>query len=50
VSTASGNVLHAVESLARARAAEADPAMVAAAVAYGVAQLLDGLAAHMNIG
>ena len=26
-----GNVLHAVESLARARAAEADPAMVAAA-------------------
>jgi hypothetical protein len=38
----SGNVLHAVESLARARAAEADPAMVAAAVAYGVAQLETG--------
>jgi hypothetical protein len=38
----SGNVLHAVESLARGRAAEADPAMVAAAVAYGVAQLETG--------
>ena len=38
----SGNVLHAVESLARGRAAEADPAMVAAAVAYGVAQLGTG--------
>ena len=33
----SGNALHAVEALARARAAEADPAMVAAAVAYGIA-------------
>ena len=38
----SGNALHAVESLARARAAEADPAMVAAAVAYGIAQLQAG--------
>jgi hypothetical protein len=38
----SGNVLHAFESLARARAAEADPGMVAAAVAYGVAQLQTG--------
>jgi AcrR family transcriptional regulator len=34
-----GNALHAVESLARARAAEDDPAMVAAAVAYGMALL-----------
>ena len=33
----SGNALHAVESLARARIAEEDPAMVAAAVAYGIA-------------
>jgi AcrR family transcriptional regulator len=38
----SGNALHAVESLARARAAEQDPAMVAAAVAYGTAQLRTG--------
>jgi AcrR family transcriptional regulator len=38
----SGNVLHAVESLARAKVAEADPAMAAAAVAYGVAQLQTG--------
>jgi len=38
----SGNVLHAVESMARARVAEADPGMVAAAVAYGVAQLQTG--------
>ena len=38
----SGNVLHAVESLARAKAAEADPGMVAAAVAYGIAQLQTG--------
>jgi AcrR family transcriptional regulator len=37
-----GNALHAVESLARARVAEADPAMVAAAVAYGVALLKAG--------
>jgi len=37
-----GNALHAVESLARARVAEADPAMVAAAVAYGIAQLKTG--------
>jgi hypothetical protein len=33
----SGNALHAVESLARARIAEEDPAVVAAAVAYGTA-------------
>jgi AcrR family transcriptional regulator len=38
----SGNALHAVESLARARAAAADPGMVAAAVAYGIAQLQSG--------
>jgi AcrR family transcriptional regulator len=38
----SGNALHAVESLTRARAADADPAMVAAAVAFGVAQLQTG--------
>jgi AcrR family transcriptional regulator len=38
----SGNALHAVESLTRARAAEADPGMVAAAVAYGIAQLHAG--------
>jgi AcrR family transcriptional regulator len=37
-----GNALHAVESLARARAAEADPAMVEAALAYGIAQLPTG--------
>ena len=38
----SGNALHAVESLARARIAEEDPAMVAAAVAYGIALLRSG--------
>ena len=38
----SGNALHAIESLARARTAEEDPAMVAAAVAYGIAQLQTG--------
>jgi len=38
----SGNALHAVESLTRARAAEADPGMVAAAVAWGIAQLQSG--------
>jgi hypothetical protein len=38
----SGNALHAVESLTRARAADADPGMVAAAVAFGVAQLQTG--------
>lgn len=37
-----GNALHAVESLARAKIAEEDPAMVAAAVAYGTAQLRAG--------
>jgi hypothetical protein len=38
----SGNALHAVESLARARIAEQDPAMVAAAVAYGTALVRAG--------
>jgi AcrR family transcriptional regulator len=38
----SGNALHAVESLARAKVAEADPGMVAAAVAFGIAQLQTG--------
>ena len=38
----SGNVLHAVESLARARAAEEDPALVTAAIAYGLTQLQTG--------
>jgi AcrR family transcriptional regulator len=38
----SGNALHSVESLTRAQVAEADPAMVAAAVAYGLAQLQAG--------
>ena len=38
----SGNALHAVESLARAKIAEEDPAMVAAAVAYGIARLQSG--------
>ena len=38
----SGNALHAVESLARARIAEEDPAMVAAAVAYGTALVQAG--------
>jgi hypothetical protein len=38
----SGHALHAVECLARARAAEADPGMAAAAVAYGLAQLQTG--------
>ncbi len=37
-----GNALHSVESLTRARIAEADPAMVAATVAYGIAQLQAG--------
>jgi AcrR family transcriptional regulator len=37
-----GNALHAIESLARASAAEADPDMVAAAVAFGVEQLQTG--------
>jgi len=37
-----GNALHAVESLARAKMAAADPAMVAAAVEYGIAQLQAG--------
>ena len=37
-----GNALHAVESLARARAAAASPGLVAAAVAYGIAQLQTG--------
>jgi AcrR family transcriptional regulator len=38
----SGHALHAVESLARARAAEEDPAMVTAAIAYGLTQLQTG--------
>ena len=38
----SGNALHAVESLARASAAAADPAIAAAAVAHGIAQLRTG--------
>jgi AcrR family transcriptional regulator len=38
----SGNAMHAVEALTRARAAEADPAMVAAAVSYGIAQIQSG--------
>ncbi len=38
----SGNALHAVEALSRARLAEADPAMTAAAVAHGIAQLQAG--------
>jgi AcrR family transcriptional regulator len=38
----SGNSLHAVESLARAKLAEEDPAMVAAAVADGMARLQTG--------
>jgi AcrR family transcriptional regulator len=38
----SGNALHAVESLTRAKLAEEDPAMVAAAVAYGIARLQTG--------
>jgi AcrR family transcriptional regulator len=37
-----GNALHAVESLTRAEAAEADPAMVAAAIEYGVSLLGSG--------
>lgn len=44
----SGNALHAVESLTRARVAEADPAMVAAAIAYGVAQLQTGDFPQLN--
>ena len=38
----SGNALHAVESLARARAAEQDPDLVTATVAYGLDQLKTG--------
>jgi AcrR family transcriptional regulator len=34
-----GNALHGVEALTRARIAEADPGMVAAAVEYGLTQL-----------
>ncbi len=37
-----GNTLHSVESLARARIAEADPAMVAAAIEYGIALVQGG--------
>jgi AcrR family transcriptional regulator len=37
-----GNALHAVESLARAAAAERDPAMVEAIVAYGITLLETG--------
>jgi AcrR family transcriptional regulator len=37
-----GNALHSVEALTRARAAAADPALVAAAVEYGLAQLRAG--------
>lgn len=37
-----GNALHSVESLTRARIAEAEPAMVAAAVEYGMAQFRAG--------
>ena len=38
----SGNALHAIEALTRAKLAEADPDMVAAAVSYGIAQLQSG--------
>jgi AcrR family transcriptional regulator len=38
----SGNAMHAVEALTRARMAEADPDMVAAAVSYGIALLQSG--------
>jgi AcrR family transcriptional regulator len=38
----SGNAMHAVEALTRARLAEADPAMVAAAISHGIAQLQSG--------
>jgi AcrR family transcriptional regulator len=38
----SGNAMHAVEALTRARMAEADPAMVAAAVSDGIALLQSG--------
>lgn len=37
-----GNALHAVESLTRAKIAADDPAMVAAAIAYGISQLQAG--------
>jgi AcrR family transcriptional regulator len=37
-----GNALHAIESLARARIAEADPAMVSAAIEFGLAQMQSG--------
>jgi AcrR family transcriptional regulator len=38
----SGNAMHAVEALTRAKMAEADPAMVAAAVSHGIALLQSG--------
>ena len=38
----SGNAMHAVEALTRAKAAEADPAMVEAAISYGIGQLQSG--------
>jgi AcrR family transcriptional regulator len=38
----SGNAMHAAEALTRAKMAEADPAMVAAAVSYGIAQIQSG--------
>ncbi len=38
----SGNALHGVEALTRARAAAADPALVAAALEYGLAQVRAG--------
>ena len=38
----SGNALHAVESLTRARMAAADPGLVAAAIEHGVTQLQTG--------
>ena len=38
----SGNAMHAVEALTRAKAAEADPAMVEAAISYGIAQIRSG--------
>jgi AcrR family transcriptional regulator len=38
----SGNAVHAVETLTRAKAAEADPAMVEAAISYGVALIQSG--------
>jgi len=38
----SGNAMHTVEALTRAKAAEADPAMVEAAISYGIAQIQSG--------